>query len=69
LDGHDGLHAFGGSAKPSQFHNAFAFEPEEPAVMWVPLSLEMRLEKEHGVDFSFHHRFSVFLRSRLAAVK
>jgi hypothetical protein len=48
---------FGRGGDPGQFHQPVAFQPEEPPVVRMTHSLEVRLEIERGVDFRSHpHR-------------
>src|ERR1700690_1191336 len=54
FDRHDGFGPFGCGGEPCQFHKLIAFEPEEPPIVRMSLSFEMRFEVEDRVDVTFH---------------
>jgi hypothetical protein len=53
FDGYHGFDAFGGAGEPGHFHQPIGFEPQEPAIVEMPASFELRFEIEDGVDRAF----------------
>lgn len=57
VHGDDSFKAIGCGGKPCEFHETISFEPQEAAIVRMPRSLELRLEKENRIDLAGHqHR-------------
>lgn len=54
FDSHHSLHAFSCRRDPSQFDKSVTIQAKEPTVVRVPCAFKVGLEKEDGVDFTFH---------------